>query len=379
MRNKVLEAFERHFENPQILVKAPGRANIIGEHTDYNHGLALPFAICRSIWMAMSTNNLGKLRMVAVNLDESSESDIQDISFQSEGWSRYFMNSLVVLGHTGDQGFDMTFGSDLPLGGGVSSSSALACAFLSGVAHLTSRELDHNQLILLASQAENGIGLNGGVMDQTAIIKGLADHAMLIDFADNSLMYVPMVHHNHNFYLFDSGQKHNLVETEYNKRRATCDDAVTYIRAKDKTVKTMRDINMEHINTHLSDNEESTKRCRHVFTENARVIAAVSALKSGDMMTLGKLLNESHASLRSDYEVSTPEIDNLILESQNIDKILGSRIMGGGFGGCTINLVEGELTDKDIAEISEQYFETTGLKIKVLKIHADDGVRIEVF
>lgn len=378
MRERVLEVFKTHFVNPRIIVRAPGRANIIGEHTDYNHGLVLPFAIRRSIWMAMSANNLGKLRMFAVNLDESAELAISDLTFQSEGWTRYFINSLVALGYTGDQGFDIAFGGDLPSGGGVSSSSALACAFLSGVTYLASLDLDQNQLISLASQAENGIGLNGGIMDQTAIIKGLAGHAMMIDFVDNSLLYVPMIDRKYNFYLFDSGQKHNLVETAYNERRATCEDAVTYIQTKDKSVQTMRDISMDHIDTYLSDDEVATKRCRHVVNENARVLATVAAMEEGDMIAIGKLLNESHTSLRSDYEVSTPEIDDLITESQNIDKILGCRIMGGGFGGCTINLVEGELTEEDIAHITAQYIETTGLKMKVLKILADDGVRIEV-
>ncbi len=377
MKNKVLEQYNLRFGDPTIFVKSPGRANIIGEHTDYNHGLVFPFAIEQAVCMAIGKNNLGKLRLVALDINEEAEIDLGNISFRNEGWTRYFVNSLVALGYNDDEGIDIVFGGNLPQGGGVSSSSALTCGFLAGINVLFDFEKDIDQLISLASQAENGIGLNGGIMDQTAILKGKEGKALMIDFLDFSVKEYELQSDEYKFYLFNSGQKHNLVDTEYNKRRATCEDAIQQVKQYKDQVQTLRDITLADIEDYLSD-DESKKRCTHVLNENRRVIAASQLIQNGELDGLGKLLLESHKSLSELYEVSTPEVDYLVIQSQKIENILGSRIMGGGFGGCTINFVEGVLSFPDIAKLKLDYAQKTGLELAVYEIKASDGVVVEM-
>lgn len=376
MKDKILAAYKKRFGDPQIYVKSPGRANIIGEHTDYNHGLVLPFAIEQSISMAIGENNLRKLRLIALDLGEEFELDLIDISFRKDGWSRYFINSLMALGHNVADGIDVVFGGNLPQGGGVSSSSALACGFIAGVNQLFDYEHGIDNLVSLASQAENGIGLNGGTMDQTAILKGKKGMALMIDFLDSSVTEISLPNDDYRFYLFNSGQKHNLVDTEYNKRRAICDSAVRQVRAIDPRVETLRQITPFHIDN-IIDGETAKKRVTHVLEENERVQAAVAALSEGDYESLGSLLNQSHQSLSQNYEVSTPEIDFLVKSSRKIDNLLGARIMGGGFGGCTINLVKGELACADIEKLKSMYQAETTYELTVIEVKASDGVIVE--
>ncbi len=377
MKNRILEDYKKQFGIPQIYVKSPGRANIIGEHTDYNHGLVLPFAIEQAIGMAIGTNNLGKLRMVALDIEDNYSIDISDLSFVTEGWIRYFINSLVALSYNQDSGIDIVFGGNLPQGGGVSSSSALTCGFLAGVNELFDLQFDIDELVDLASQAENGIGLNGGIMDQTAILKGEKGKALLIDFADFSVKKYQVPPTEYKFYLFNSGQKHNLVETEYNTRRATCDSAVRQVMAIDPRVDTLRKMTASHV-ANILDGETAKKRCTHVIEENERVKAATKAMSEGNFEAFGSLLSQSHNSLSQNYEVSTPEIDYLVEESQKINNILGSRIMGGGFGGCTINFVKGELLGSDVEKLIKDYKTETDLDLELYEVKASDGVLVEL-
>jgi len=230
-----------------------------------------------------------------------------------------------------------------------------------------------DQLINLASQAENGIGLNGGIMDQTAIFKGRQGYALKIDFLDFSIEEVAMPDDAYSFYLFNSGQKHNLVDTEYNKRRATCEKALSIIQSGRKNVETLRDISRQDVDNYLDD-DITKKRCIHVIEENERVVSAIQMLKEKKYDSLGFLLLESHKSLSQNYEVSTPEIDYLVERSQEILNVLGSRIMGGGFGGCTINFVKGKLEDEVIDKLKKDYKQQTELDLDVYEIHPSDGI-----
>ena len=375
MKNNVLEQFKNNFGNPQLYVKSPGRANIIGEHTDYNHGLVLPFAINQCIHFYLGSNKLELLRAYAIDLDEFYEIEMHEVEFQKNGWSRYLVNSLVACGFDKSQGIDVVFGGDLPQGGGVSSSSALTCGFLAGINSLFKLEYSTDYLIKLASQAENGIGLNGGIMDQSAIFKGKSGYALLIDFADFSVSEVEMPSTTYSFYLFNSGQKHNLVDTEYNRRRATCDRALKTIQSKKQGVAALRNITREDIDVYL-ENEVAKRRCIHVLEENKRVIMATQILKDKSYKKLGALLLESHYSLSQNYEVSTSEIDYLVDRSQQISNMLGSRIMGGGFGGCTINFTKGKLNESEVKQLIEDYNNETGYDLKIDEISASDGIEV---
>ena len=375
MKNRILNQYNTRFENPQIYVKSPGRVNIIGEHTDYNHGLSLPFAIEQSIDMVLGVNEMNLLRVYASDLDEYSEIDIHNLNFETEGWHRYFNNVLVALSRRAYQGIDVVFGGNLPSGGGVSSSSAITCGFLAGTNLIFDLKLSIDTLIDMASQAENGIGLQGGILDQTAIFKGIKDKAIKIDFLDFSIeeYHLPPKPDFH-FYLFNSGQKHDLVTSGYNNRRATCETALDRIKNHNAQVDTFRDVSHSDINTWLTDPIEKL-RCIHVIEENERVIQATHLLVTKEYELLGEILNASHESLSKKYEISTPEIDYLVEISQSTPSILGSRIMGGGFGGCTINFTNAELTEKEIATLRFDYKNETGLELSIVKVEAHDGIR----
>jgi len=375
MKKRILEQYYSRFEHPLVSVIAPGRANIIGEHTDYNHGLALPFAINQHIEMVIGQNFVRKLRIYASDIDEYTEIDLSELEFQSEGWTRYIVNSLVAIDYSEPLGIDVVFGGNLPQGGGVSSSSAITCGFLAGINTLHNFGFSQDELIDLASQAENGIGLHGGIMDQTTIIKGKKGSALLIDFLDSSVQYFDMPNDDYTFYLFNSGQKHNLVETEYNKRRSTCEQALKTIQAARPEVKTLRDVTRNDIETYLKD-DISKKRCMHVLEENKRVIAISEAHREKRYEIIGPILLESHQSLSQKYEVSTPEIDFLVKRSQQIHNVSGSRIMGGGFGGCTINFVKGKLDLEEVKKLKEEYTNRTGFELQIDEITAGGGVRV---
>jgi len=375
MKNNILAQFNSRFGNPHIYVKSPGRANIIGEHTDYNNGLVLPFAINQCIHMYMSKNEIGLLRVFAFDINDSAEVNLKELKFQNEGWTRYFINALVACGYDQSSGIDVVFGGNLPQGGGVSSSSALTCGFLAGINSLFNLKYSVDQMIDLASQAENGIGLNGGIMDQTAIFKGRHGHALKIDFLDFSVEEFEMPDDEYTFYLINSGQKHNLVETEYNKRRATCENALQVIQSKRPEVETFRDITEHDIEKYLVD-DVSKKRCIHVLEENIRVLTAAQILKDKKYEELGPLLLESHKSLSQYYEVSTPEIDYLVERSQEVNNVLGSRIMGGGFGGCTINFVKRDISDSQINKLKSDYKLKCGYDLTIDEITPSGGIQV---
>jgi len=373
--SKIKSDHRKFFSEACIMVKAPGRANIIGEHTDYNHGLVLPFAINQGIYFIVSKNQKAKLRITAHDINENYESAINPLEYRTEGWTRYFNNALVALDINLDSGIDVTFGGDLPSGAGVSSSSAITCGFMFAVNHLFRLGHDTRTLILLASQAENGIGLNGGTMDQTSIFRGLQNTALLIDYYHNTITPVELNLGEYQFYLFESGQQHNLVDTAYNKRRATCEEALKLVQAKYPLVDTMRQMSLNHVNEVLTISTMK-KRCAHVINENERVRKAQTAIASSDFVQLGNIMLQTHKSLSQSYEVSTKEIDFLVARSQQIKNVLGSRIMGGGFGGCTINLVRDGLTETELQELAMHYKAETGMVMKWHKITPSNGVQL---
>ena len=240
-------------------------------------------------------------------------------------------------------------------------------------------DLGHSKdrIIDLASQAENGIGLNGGIMDQTSIVKGKKDCALLIDFLDASVKYFEMPVDTFSFYLFNSGQKHDLIESGYNDRWASCERALRKIQSIRPEVKTLRDITMDDIDTILND-DVLKRRCLHVLEENARVEKVCEILLQKDYTAIGPILLDSHRSLSQQYETSTPEIDFLVQRSQQISNVLGSRIMGGGFGGCTINFVKGKLLPRDLEQLKHDYSEKCGFELQIHNISAGDGAYVSV-
>ncbi len=376
MENKILyrlkDIHRKKYGPHQIVIKAPGRVNIIGEHTDYNHGLVLPFAVDQSIFMVASPNTDSVIRVTAVDIGKEGSISFKKPDLGQSGWMRFFAHAIKVTGIESSTGLNLVFGGDLPIGMGMSSSSSLTCGFIYLLNELFDLNLCADQIIKLSSKAENMTGLEGGMMDQTTIVKGRKGHALLIDFLDKTIDFLALDMKDHCFYILDSGQKHELVDTQYNQRRQACESGLSILQKK-HGIKTLRHANAEMITDSILDHV-TKDRCLHVVQENERVKSAVKCIKNGDISHLGPLLNKTHQSLSILYQVSTPEIDFLVKAVTDLPNVLGARIMGGGFGGSVICLVKGNISNSEADHIYRLYIEHTGLKVKVLPVHAGNGV-----
>jgi galactokinase len=372
----ILNAFYENFGQPEIAVFAPGRANIIGEHTDYNDGFVLPFAIDHGVWFYARKNQSDKLTIIAINTDERIEIDLHGHYDPVLGWDRFFNQVLQAMSGYPVKGADIVFGGDLPIGAGISSSSAITCGFVRVIDLLNDLQFDADEIVNTAITAERGSGVRGGIMDQYTIVNGMKDKAILLDCRTNSHEDIDIKLGNHCLYLFNTNVKHNLVNTDYNNRRAQCEEAVSLINQYYKKINALRDLNINDLpGIQGVLNEMLYKRASFVICENERVIAAVDALKTNNFEALGQLLFASHDGLSNDYEVSCRELDWLVeyaLEKNDI--FAGARMMGGGFGGCTINLTRGRLDENLRDDLMTTYYKKFGIKLQIIPISPQDGI-----
>ncbi|MEO1263316.1 MAG: galactokinase [Bacteroidota bacterium] len=363
----------------KIMAHAPGRINIIGEHTDYNGGLVLPAAIDQKATFQIHANSSSSTAAVtATDLNETFHFDLQNFSpAKDPSWANYIMGVVHELQKTGGPmtGFSAAFSSNVPVGAGMSSSAALECSFAFTLNELFALGLDKWQLIKACQMAEHHfVGIKCGIMDQFASIMGRRGHAMLLDCRSPEYAYIPCDLGDGQFLLLNTNVSHALATSEYNKRRAECEEGVAILQKAGLEISSLRDLTLDL----LTDQEAQLpaliyNRCLHVVTENDRVLAAAAALKNKDLATLGRLMYESHFSLRNDYEVSCPELDFLVNATLDDDCVLGSRMMGGGFGGCTINLIKKEEVDAFVEQVSEQYFQAFGKDLTPYSVRIGDG------
>jgi len=362
--------FKELFGEAEVNLSAPGRANIIGEHTDYNQGFVLPFAINKYIHFVARKSNSKLSSIYSANLRESIQLEKNE---SYHGFAKFLNGCLRLLekNFAGDLSVDLVFGGDLPIGAGMSSSSALCCGFLQTVSKLYDLNLSASQLLKMAITVERGAGVDGGIMDQFTIINGKKDHAILLDCLDNSKVYIPFNFDNYSFVIFDTGVEHNLADTAYNDRVRTCRSALINIQKQDSNVDSYRALRIEHLEK-LEGVER--KRIEHVILENQRLLSAVYALKTKDIVSLGELLNESHKSLRDLYEVSCDELNFIANFLQRQDHVAGARMMGGGFGGSVIALVKHPHVDKIAADLSELYKAKFSIELKFFQIEPSNGI-----
>lgn len=376
MKEHVLrEAFIKNFGEPDIVVFAPGRANIIGEHTDYNDGFVLPFAINLGVWFFAKANGTNVIQFVANDTGERTNIIVGIDALPNYGWERYFRQVLRAISDYPSIGADIVFGGNLPIGAGISSSSAITCGFLSVIDRLNKLNLSPDQLVKTAVIAERGSGVQGGIMDQYTIINGLKNKAILLDCKTNSHTFVDLDLGQHRFYLINTRVKHNLVQTDYNNRRSQCEEAVRLLNKNYKPIASLRDLSTKE----LTEIEKLLpdmlfNRASFVVQENQRVSDAVHAIGFKNYSKLGELLYESHDGLSQMYDVSCEELDWLVDFTLDQDNILGARMMGGGFGGCTINLTSNELHDDIIEEMSTNYSEKFGIRPEIIAITTEDGI-----
>lgn len=375
---------ERFGRAPEAIAEAPGRVNLVGEHLDYNGGLVLPVAIDRSVLVAFARRDDAEVGVYSVEFGEDSAFRLgSQMQTNAEApWSKYVRGVSWVLTEACDPhfGLDLAVDGDVPLGAGLSSSAALEVATAGALRASWDLDLDEKRLALLCQRAENEfVGVQCGVMDQLASALGRADYALLIDCRSLECEHVPLLLNDHGLAIVvvDSGQRRKLEQSDYNRRREECVEALQVLREqmREDPPVALRDVMMDDLGT-CSLPEPLLRRTRHVVTEQARVERAVGALRAGNLERLGALMNESHASLRDDFEVSTSELDRLVELAQAEPDVLGARLTGAGFGGCTVNLVRQDAVDVFAVDVVERYVSETKLSARMLVCRAADGLRV---
>ncbi|HEX8327229.1 MAG TPA: galactokinase [Hymenobacter sp.] len=371
--------FQRRFGYEPLLVRAPGRVNLIGEHTDYNGGFVLPAAVDKEATFAVGLNESGQIRLVAHDLNETLElANAAEIAPSETHWANYLLGVAAQFQQRGVAvpGFDCVFGGTIPQGAGMSSSAAIECGLAFALNLLLKTNFDTMELARIAQKAEHTYaGVMCGIMDQFASLFGRDGHVVRLDCRSLEYEYFPFDTAAARIVLCNSGVKHSLASSEYNTRRQECERGVSVLQQHYPQVQTLRDATMEQLEAHRSELGGTVyRRCAYVVQENARVVTACQHLEDGDLAAFGQDMYASHAGLRDDYEVSCAELDVLVEAAKAAPGVFGARMMGGGFGGCTINLVAPEHVDGFIASVSAAYQEKLGLKLETYQTTIVAGV-----
>lgn len=374
MKEKIKELLKELFADGASLYASSGRINLIGEHTDYNGGFVFPGAIDKCIKAKIKENGTDKVRVYSIDIDDYAEFGLNEEDAPEQQWARYIFGvcrETIKRGGT-VKGFDAIFAGDIPLGAGLSSSAALESCFAYALNDMfNDNKIEKYELARIGQSTEhNYCGVNCGIMDQFASVHGKKDCLMRLDCRSGEFEYFPFKADGYKLVLVDSVVKHELVDSPYNKRRQSCERV-----AKALGMDTLRDAEMADLNRIKDEiSEEDYMRAEYVIGEKERVLAVCDALEKGDFETVGQKMYETHAGMSKLYEVSCEELDYL----NDIAKecgVTGSRIMGGGFGGCTINLVKDELYDKFIATAKEKFAAKYGHEPKVYDVVISDGAR----
>ena len=374
-------AFARHFgEAPALVLRAPGRINLIGEHTDYNDGLVLPAAIDKEIRFALRLNGTDRIRLAALDFDDAYEVAVTDLAPLPGGhWANYQLGVVAGLLKRGAQvpGFDCAFGGDIPSGAGLSSSAAAECGVAWGLNNLLDLKLDTMTLAKISQMAEHEYAkVMCGLMDQFASLFGRAGHVVELDCRSLEYCYFPFDTSASRLVLCNSGVKHALGDTEYNKRRQECAAGVAILQKHDPAIKSLRDATLPAIEAAKAElGDVIAKRCRYVVEENQRVRDLTARLAGHQSLAeVGELLYASHAGLRDLYQVSCAELDALVELSRQAPGCYGARMMGGGFGGCTLNLVATGQVKEFLAHMKHGYHDQLGRELETYVTNLADGV-----
>ncbi len=364
-------------ENIEIFF-SPGRVNLIGEHTDYNGGYVFPCALSYGIYLLVRSNSSRIVQFATTNFDHRGEVNL-DEPFEKEGksWINYPVGVLNEFRKLAKEieGMDLLYSGNIPNGAGLSSSASIEMVTAYAMNQRFGFGMDRMELVKLSQRAENlFVGVNCGIMDQFASGMGAADHALFLNCDTLDYERVPLKLDGMKIVIANTNKRRGLADSKYNERRAQCEAAVEAIRSE-KNIRHLSDLNLEEFNTlsHLITDEDELKRARHVITENHRTLSAIEALQSGDIGSFGQLMNESHDSLRDDYEVTGMELDTLVDEARKIEGTLGSRMTGAGFGGCTVSIVREDAVETFIREVGKEYEDKTGIIADFYVAEIGDG------
>lgn len=385
MRENILKGFKKFFGYSEKVRTffSPGRVNLIGEHTDYNGGNVFPCALSFGTYGAVALREDKLVRMYSENFTEIGviEFNLDAIKYEKEhDWVNYPKGVLDVLmknGYNIERGFDAYIYGNIPNGAGLSSSASLELLIGVMMDELFKLNIDRVQLVKYAQEAENKfVGVNCGIMDQFAIGMGKKAHAILLDCNNLNYSYVPLELKDLILVIGNTNKRRGLAASKYNERRSQCETALSELQ-KILKIKSLGELSIEEFesNKHLINDEINRKRAKHAVYENQRTLKAKEALNHGDLVTFGKLMNESHISLRDDYEVTGIELDTLVELAWSHEGTLGSRMTGAGFGGCTISLVKKDKVEDFISKVGQGYKEKIGYEASFYIANVGDGTR----
>ncbi len=375
LQEQVTEEFQQRYgEAPALVVRAPGRVNLIGEHTDYNDGFVMPLAIDRAVWIAVRPRSDSYVTLYSLDFKQPAQFSLTEIVKGQDLWIEYVQGVAWALQENGQvlKGWDGVIAGDVPIGAGLSSSAAVELAAARTFAAVADLKWAPADMAKLCQRVENQwIGVNSGIMDQMISAAGVAGHALLIDCRSLDFQAVPLPEGTA-VVVLDTNTRRDLVGTAYNERRQQCETAAHFLGKN-----ALRDVTLAQLEAAKDQLDEVVyRRARHVISENQRTLDAADAMRAGDAVKLGQLMNASHASLRDDYEVSSDGLNAIVDCAREHDACIGARMTGGGFGGCAVALVRAESADDFAAITAERYGERTGREPSVYVCHATDGAAV---
>ncbi|HEU5146821.1 MAG TPA: galactokinase [Chryseosolibacter sp.] len=370
--------FQELFKKEPLIIRAPGRINLIGEHTDYNDGFVMPAAVDKEIFFGIAASDDSRSVVYSLKYDERFEINLEDPRpVEEPRWANYLLGVLYQFKEHGYpvKPFNCVFGGNIPLGAGMSSSAAMECGFGTALSEYHLLNVPKSDIITMSQWAEHHyVGVKCGIMDQFASVMSKAGHVIVLDCREMTHRYAPLDLQGYGIVLCDTKVKHSLVDSEYNRRRAECESGLKILQKYYPSVKSLRDVSLHMLSEHEIELQGKIyQRCRYVVEEIERVQIASEDLRRGDLVAFGKKMYETHEGLSNDYEVSCPELDFLVDQAKQTDYVIGARMMGGGFGGCTINLVKREESRNFIEQMRSRYKTKFDIDMPAYRVNVVDG------
>lgn len=374
---KVYEKFAEIFKDKPYMFRSPGRVNLIGEHTDYNEGFVLPAAINKEIVFAIAPSGDKNCRLISLDMEDSYDFNIGSFVKSGKAWANYLLGIIEQFKNNGYKlnGFNCVFGGDIPIGAGLSSSAALEAGLGYALKEIFNLSIEPMDIVKLAQKAENEfVGVKCGIMDQYINIFGKKNKVLKIDCRSLEYSYFPFEADDLSIVLCDSRVSHSLASSEYNLRRKQCESGVKILQKYNPAIKSLRDVELDLLKAHIEEFDPVIyKRCEYVIEENIRLLAACDYLLKNDIVSFGEKVNESHEGLKNKYEVSCSELDSLVEYARQDENTIGCRMMGGGFGGCTINLVKTDAVENFSHKITDKYKIKTSRDLRIYVAKIVDG------